>query len=71
MNFFGNINAVALWDGVKESMQGMKTVVVSPSRPNGIDFTFITPTLLGEKTKHIHVILPCKSDLLCSTWQMP
>jgi hypothetical protein len=47
MNFLSNINiadALTVWDGVKDSM---KTIGVKPKDNTGIDFSFITPTLLG------------------------
>jgi hypothetical protein len=47
MNFLSNINitdALTVWDGVKDSM---KTINVKPKDNTGIDFSFITPTLLG------------------------
>jgi hypothetical protein len=46
--FLNNINvndALTVWDGVKESM---KAVTKRPKETSGLDYSFITPTLLGE-----------------------
>ncbi len=47
MNFLSSINiadALTVWDGVKDSI---KTIGVRPANTTGLDFSFITPTLLG------------------------
>ena len=58
MNFFTNINvsdALTVWDGVKESMRQI-AATKSRSDPNGLDFSFITPTLLGLFITKSHLL---------------
>ena len=52
LNFFNGFDALQVWDNVKDSVKA--TIAVTKNRDTrDLDYSFITPTLLGNVTSTI------------------
>jgi hypothetical protein len=52
INFFNGFDALQVWDNVKDSVKA--TIAVTKNRDTrDLDYSFITPTLLGNVTSVI------------------
>ena len=54
LNFFNVVDALQVWDNVKDSVKA--SIAVTKNRDqNSLDYSFITPTLLGNEGRQNRV----------------